>query len=62
MFPRTRDATHQATNRQRRRLQAQDRLDRDRRQAQPAAEARLAEAFPAGGAVLRPAAADRQGA
>ena len=39
MSPRTRDATHQATNRQRRRLQAQDRLDRDRRQAQPAAEA-----------------------
>ena len=40
MAPRTRDATHQATNRQRRRLHAQDRLDRDRRQAQPAAEAR----------------------
>ncbi len=39
MSPRTRDAKQQAKNRQRRRLQAQDRLDRGRRQAQHAAEA-----------------------
>ena len=39
MSPRTRDAKQQAKNRQRRRLQAQDRLDRDRRQAQHAAAA-----------------------
>ena len=39
MSPRKRDAKQQAKTRQRRRLQAQDRLDRDRRQAQHATEA-----------------------
>lgn len=39
MSPSTRYATKQATARQRRRLQAHERLERDRRQAQRAAEA-----------------------
>src|SRR4029450_12982314 len=39
MSPRTRDAKQQVKARQRRRLHAQDRLARDRRQAQYAAEA-----------------------
>jgi hypothetical protein len=39
MSPSTRYATKQAKARQRRRLQAQERLERDKRQAQRAAEA-----------------------
>ena len=39
MSPRKRDAKQQAKTRQRRRLKAQERLERDRRQAQHAAEA-----------------------
>ena len=39
MSPRTRDAKKQAKARQHRRLQAQERLARDRRQAQQAAQA-----------------------